>query len=243
MYAPRQKSTICAKNVRFVPKMYNLCQKCTVCAKNVPFAGKKKEPFEPENVWCVPKMHGSWQKRYGLCQKLRFVPNVSDFCHKDRACVKNGWFGPQVYGLYPKCMVCRKKVRLMPNCLFFAQMHHWRRKCTTKQPKQQQFQGFQGAHGPGHMGIVATACVPMGAQVPALSPNDHPSPSQGQHKGFGKSRSFANVQPAHASVKTAKSSPPRAQGGGGGGQGYGPMAPAIGEGVHAQEKELFRAQV
>ena len=36
----------------------------------------------------------------------------------------------------------------------------------------------------GYMGPAATAWVPMGAQVPVLSPNDHPS--QGQQKGFGK---------------------------------------------------------
>ena len=28
----------------------------------------------------------------------------------------------------------------------------------------------------------------MGAQVPGLSPNDHPNPSWGQHMGFGKNR-------------------------------------------------------
>ena len=49
----------------------------------------------------------------------------------------------------------------------------------TKQPKQQQFSAFPGAHGACYMGLVATTWVPMGAQVPVLSPNDHPNPSYG----------------------------------------------------------------
>ena len=52
--------------------------------------------------------------------------------------------------------------------------------------KQQQFWGFWGAHGLGNMGLAATTWVPMGAEVPLLSPNDHPNPSQGLHTGFGK---------------------------------------------------------
>ena len=43
--------------------------------------------------------------------------------------------------------------------------------------------GFQGAHGPGYRGLVATTWVPMGAQVPVLLPSDHPNPSQGRQKG------------------------------------------------------------
>ena len=35
------------------------------------------------------------------------------------------------------------------------------------------------AHGTGYIGLAATTWVPMGAQVPTLSPNDHPNPSQG----------------------------------------------------------------
>ena len=35
----------------------------------------------------------------------------------------------------------------------------------------------------GQMGPVATTWVPMGTQVPVLSPNDHPNPSQGQQGG------------------------------------------------------------
>ena len=38
------------------------------------------------------------------------------------------------------------------------------------------------------MGPVATTWVPMGAQVPVLSLNHHPNPSQGRHKGFEKRR-------------------------------------------------------
>ena len=46
-----------------------------------------------------------------------------------------------------------------------------------------QFWGFGGAHTAGYMGL-ATTWVPMGAEVPALLPNDHPNPSQGRQKGF-----------------------------------------------------------
>ena len=34
--------------------------------------------------------------------------------------------------------------------------------------------GLLGGHGPGCMGLEATAFVPLGAQVPVLSPNHHP---------------------------------------------------------------------
>ena len=44
----------------------------------------------------------------------------------------------------------------------------------TKQPKHQQFWGFWEAHGAGYMGLVATSWVPMGAQVPLLSPSCRP---------------------------------------------------------------------
>ena len=47
----------------------------------------------------------------------------------------------------------------------------------TKQPTQHQFWGFRRAHGTGYIGLAATTWVPMGAQVPVLSPNDHPNPS------------------------------------------------------------------
>ena len=38
------------------------------------------------------------------------------------------------------------------------------------------------------MGLAATTRVPMGAQVPVLSLNHHPNPSQGRQKGFRKRR-------------------------------------------------------
>ena len=46
-----------------------------------------------------------------------------------------------------------------------------------KQYTQQQFWGFWGAHGLGYMGPTDTMWVPMDAQVPILSPIDHPNPS------------------------------------------------------------------
>ena len=52
--------------------------------------------------------------------------------------------------------------------------------------KQNPFRGFRGAHDPGRMGLAATAWVPMGAGVPVWSPHDHPNPSRGRQKGFGK---------------------------------------------------------
>ena len=47
----------------------------------------------------------------------------------------------------------------------------------TKQPTQQQFWGFRRANGTGYIGLAATMWVPMGAQIPLLSPNYHPNPS------------------------------------------------------------------
>ena len=58
----------------------------------------------------------------------------------------------------------------------------------TKQPKQRQFRGFWRGHGSGYMGLAATMWVSMGDQVPVLSLNHHPNPSQGRQKGFGKGR-------------------------------------------------------
>ena len=49
----------------------------------------------------------------------------------------------------------------------------------TKQPTQRQSRGFWGGRGSGYMGLAATTWVPMGAQVPILSLNHHPNPSQG----------------------------------------------------------------
>ena len=36
--------------------------------------------------------------------------------------------------------------------------------------------------------------VPMGAQIPTLTPNDHPNPSERQQRGLGKHQIFENVQ-------------------------------------------------
>ena len=50
---------------------------------------------------------------------------------------------------------------------------------------------FRGAHGLGYMGLAATAGVPLGAQLPTLSPNDHPNPSKGRQKsGIGSGGIF-----------------------------------------------------
>ena len=38
---------------------------------------------------------------------------------------------------------------------------------------------FSRAHGSGYPGLTATTWVHTGAQIPVLSPNDHPNPSQG----------------------------------------------------------------
>ena len=56
----------------------------------------------------------------------------------------------------------------------------------TKHPTKRQFRGFWAGHGSGYMGLPATTWVPMGAQVPVLSLNHHPNPSQGRQKGFRK---------------------------------------------------------
>ena len=89
------------------------------------------------------------------------------------------------------------------------------------------------------MGLAANTWVPMGAQVSVLSPNDHPNPSQGQHKGFGKNPIFENFEAAHASLKIVKSSPAKAhRGDGGGDPQFGPKTPAIGEGSMYKEKDV-----
>ena len=47
-----------------------------------------------------------------------------------------------------------------------------------KSLKNEQCHGFWGAHLLGYIHRTATIWVRMGAQVPVLSPNDHPNPSQ-----------------------------------------------------------------
>ena len=53
------------------------------------------------------------------------------------------------------------------------------------------------------MGLVATTWVPMGAQVPVLSPNDHPNPSEGQQKGFKKIGNVKNFQVSLNSLRNS----------------------------------------
>ena len=57
---------------------------------------------------------------------------------------------------------CRKK----------AKIEHF--SSVTNQPMHQQFWGFRGSHGTSYIGLAATTWVLTGAQVPVLSPNDHP---------------------------------------------------------------------
>ena len=72
-----------------------------------------------------------------------------------------------------------------------------------------------------YIGLEATTWVLVDAQLPVLSPNDHPNSYQGGQKSFGKSRSLKVFQVplnnSPSSTKTAKSSPARAWGRGGGG--------------------------
>ena len=83
------------------------------------------------------------------------------------------------------------------------------------------------------MGLAATTWVPIGAQVPVLSLNHHPNPSQGRQEGFRKSRILEILQVSLnnlSGVKTAKSSPARGHVGGAD-WGYlelGPGTPAMG---------------
>ena len=64
----------------------------------------------------------------------------------------------------------------------------------TSKRETRPFWGFWGAYGAGYVGLAATTWLPMGAQVPVLSPNDHPNPFQGRQKGFGKGRILKNFQ-------------------------------------------------
>ena len=61
------------------------------------------------------------------------------------------------------------------------------------------------------MGLAATTWVPIGAQVPILSPNDHPNSSQGTAGGGDPSVLDANYPPPQLTVGR------RPLGGGGGG--------------------------
>ena len=74
----------------------------------------------------------------------------------------------------------------------------------TKQPTQHQFSGFRRAQGTGYIGLPAPTWVPMGAQVPVLSPYDHPNPSQGQRKVLMKNRIAKNFHVPLNSLSSAK---------------------------------------
>ena len=63
--------------------------------------------------------------------------------------------------------------------------------CTHQVPLhslQTAISGDSRGPSPGYTGLMATRWVPMGAGVPAMSPNDHPKPSQGRQNGFGKGK-------------------------------------------------------
>ena len=97
--------------------------------------------------------------------------------------------------------------------VLFTQWTHTHPEATEAFQKKLNFRKLSGAtkqRKKGYKGLVAPMWVPMGAQVPALSPNDHPSPSQGPQKGFGKSQNFEKFPLLQASLKTAEYSPARA---------------------------------
>ena len=75
----------------------------------------------------------------------------------------------------------------MRNCLWSLHIRGHSTNC------KQQYRGFQGAHGPGYRGLLATTWDPMGARVPVLSPNDHPPKAIPRAtEGFQKNANFEN---------------------------------------------------
>ena len=83
------------------------------------------------------------------------------------------------------------------------------------------FGRFWGAHGSGYMALAATAWVPMGAQLPVVSPNDHPNPSQWRPEGPGKSQIWKRPKTmGGAQVQSLIPTPPKHFGRGGGGLGH-----------------------
>ena len=74
------------------------------------------------------------------------------------------------------------------------QMLHPHQLCTAVAGRLHTVLQVEGPPGLGYMGLAATTWAPMGAQVPVLSPNDHPKPSQGRQNGFGKSQILKNSQ-------------------------------------------------
>ena len=117
----------------------------------------------------------------------------------------------------------------------------------TKQPTQRQFRGFGGAHGSGYMGLAAITWVPMGAQVPVLSLNHHPNPSQGRQKGFRKSRILEILQVSLNSLSGMKTAVLTGKGPYGGGRlgvpGVGTWDPRHGLGGPYTRRKFFRTQV
>ena len=107
----------------------------------------------------------------------------------------------------------------------------------TKEPKNQQFAGFWGAHGSGYMCLAATMWVPMCAQVPVLSPNDHPHPPWGRQKGFGQSQSLKNFQVPLHSLTNLKTARARGRLGVPGGSELGPL-PRVRGSIY--KKEFYR---
>ena len=101
------------------------------------------------------------------------------------------------------------------------------------------FGAFRGGHDAGYMGLAPSTWVPMGAQVPVLSPNDHPNPSHGHQRDFGKSRKFEHFpgdtkQPdQHENSEVLIGKGP-VGGGGGGFPEFGPETPAMVSGPRSQ---------
>ena len=101
---------------------------------------------------------------------------------------------------------------------------------------QSAFRGFSEANSPGYVGLAATTWAPMGARAPVSSPNDHPNTSQRRQKVFGKVNFSKTLQPTHANMKTAKSSPAGPHRADLGKSKIAPRTPVIGLGVHREEK-------
>ena len=87
--------------------------------------------------------------------------------------------------------------------LLASARHLKKRRLTVGQRRPWGQGGVSVANGPGYMGLAANMWVPMGAQVPILSPNDHPDPSQGQQEGFAKTKIPKNFQVPSNNLNTA----------------------------------------
>ena len=71
----------------------------------------------------------------------------------------------------PGTLILRHGQRALQHAVWVSSME-WTRDCEERRETS----------------LAATTWVPMGAQVPLLSPNDHPNPSQGRQKDFRKSQ-------------------------------------------------------